>query len=55
MEAHVFSLPDERLGEVVAAWVRLKDGEIMTEADLRAHYKGKVSTPIFLDVPPSTV
>jgi len=43
VEAHVFGIPDARLGETVAAWIRLNDGETVTEEELRSYFKGKVS------------
>ncbi len=36
VEIAVFGVPDERLGEIVAAAVVLRDGASLTEADLRA-------------------
>lgn len=36
-EAAVFGIPDERLGEAVAAVVRLQDGASATVEELRAH------------------
>lgn len=42
-EAQVFSVPDFRLGEEVCCWIKLKDGESLTEEELRAFSKGKVS------------
>jgi fatty-acyl-CoA synthase len=45
-EIHVTGLPDERLGEIVLAWVRLKPGETASAEEIRefcrnriAHYK----------------
>ena len=42
----VFGVPDDRLGEAVAAWIMLREGASLTEADVRdfcdgqiAHYK----------------
>ena len=42
-EVHVVGLPNERLGEVVLAWVRLRSGEIATDAELREFCKGKIA------------
>jgi len=50
VEAHVFGIPDHRLGEEVAVWVRLKDGEEMTEDDLRQYCKGQVYRNIALHI-----
>ncbi|RJG51733.1 AMP-binding protein [Sphingobium terrigena] len=41
-EAQVFGLPDERLGEEVCAWIRLRDPGLTTEA-LRAYCQGQIA------------
>src|SRR5690348_15055378 len=35
-DAQVIGLPDEQLGEVVVAWIKLKAGETATDCDIRA-------------------
>ncbi|HEY3442872.1 MAG TPA: AMP-binding protein [Paludibaculum sp.] len=42
-EAQVVGLPDDRLGETVLAWIRLKPGEIATAEELRQWCKGKIA------------
>lgn len=42
-EAQILGLPDDRLGEIVVAWVRLKDGETATEEEIREFCKGKLA------------
>jgi fatty-acyl-CoA synthase len=42
-EVQVVGLPDQRLGEVVLAWIRLRAGEIATEADIRGFCQGKIA------------
>jgi fatty-acyl-CoA synthase len=42
-EVQVVGIPDERLGEVVAAWIRLKAGENSTEEELRQFCVGKIA------------
>jgi fatty-acyl-CoA synthase len=42
-DAAVFGLPDERLGEIVCAWVRLKQGHAMTGEDVRAYCKERIA------------
>ncbi len=42
-DVQVVGLPDEKLGEAVAAWIRLKAGEIATEDDIRDFCKGKIA------------
>jgi fatty-acyl-CoA synthase len=39
----VFGLPDEKLGEIVCAWVRLKPEAKATEQDIREYCRGKIS------------
>jgi fatty-acyl-CoA synthase len=60
-EVQVVGLPDERFGEEVSVWVRLKPGAAPTEEDLRAFCRGKVAhykVPryvVFVDEFPTTV
>jgi fatty-acyl-CoA synthase len=42
-EVQVVGLPDERLGEVVLAWVRLKTGESATEDEVRKFCEGQIA------------
>ena len=42
-EVQVVGLPDLKLGEVVAAWVRPKTGEVLTEEELRSFCDGKIA------------
>ncbi|MFN3232032.1 MAG: class I adenylate-forming enzyme family protein [Alphaproteobacteria bacterium] len=42
--AQVVGIPDPRLVEIPAAFVELQPGQTATEADLIAHFKGKVSS-----------
>lgn len=37
-------VPDDRLGEELCAWIKVKDGESLTEADVKSFCKGKVLT-----------
>jgi fatty-acyl-CoA synthase len=46
MDVTVFGVPDEKFGEQVAAWIKLHDGEIADEEEIKefcrnriAHYK----------------
>jgi fatty-acyl-CoA synthase len=60
-EVQVFGVPDVRMGEVVCAWIQLKDGESLTQDDVRSFCHGqithfKVPTYIrFVDEYPMTV
>jgi fatty-acyl-CoA synthase len=42
-EVQVVGLPDERLGEVVLAWIRLKAGESATEDEIRQFCEGQIA------------
>jgi fatty-acyl-CoA synthase len=42
-EVQVVGIPDERLGEVVAAWIRLKTGTSSTQAEIQEFCKGKIA------------
>jgi len=60
-EVQVFGVPDAKMGELVCAWIQLKDGESLTEDDVRSFCRGqithfKVPTHIrFVDEYPMTV
>ncbi|KAB7505739.1 Acyl-CoA synthetase family member 2, mitochondrial [Armadillidium nasatum] len=43
IEAQVFGVPDERMGEEVALWVRLVPGSKLSEEDIRNWSKGKIA------------
>ena len=38
----VIGLPDQRLGEEVGAWIRLKEGETATADEIKQFCKGEV-------------
>jgi fatty-acyl-CoA synthase len=42
-EVHVTSLPDERLGEAVLAWIKLKACETATPEEIKAFCKGQIA------------
>jgi fatty-acyl-CoA synthase len=42
-DVQVFGVPDEKFGEAVAAWIRLKDGCASSESELRDFCKGKIA------------
>jgi fatty-acyl-CoA synthase len=42
-DVQVVGLPDERLGETVAAWIKLKAGETAVEDEIREFCKGKIA------------
>ncbi|KAB7505738.1 2,3-dihydroxybenzoate-AMP ligase, partial [Armadillidium nasatum] len=43
IEAQAFGVPDERMGEEVALWVRLVPGSKLSEEDLKNWSKGKIA------------
>ena len=42
-EVQVFGVPDERFGEIVAAWIQLKDGTRVSEDDIRNFCKDQIT------------
>ncbi|KAG8227344.1 hypothetical protein J437_LFUL003333 [Ladona fulva] len=46
-EVQVFGIPDNRLGEIVCAWIRLRKGTKLTENEVKAFCKDKVSHHIW--------
>ena len=42
-EVQVVGLPDQRLGEAVLAWIRLRAGEAATETEIREFCQGKIA------------
>ncbi len=43
-DVQVVGVPDERYGEELCAWVRLKEGAEVTGEDLRGYCRGKIAT-----------
>jgi fatty-acyl-CoA synthase len=43
MEVYVVGLPDVRLGEVVLAWVRLREGSEASEEEIRDFCNGRIA------------
>jgi len=43
-DVQVFGVPDARYGEQVMAWVKVRDGAEVTEAELRAFCVGRIAT-----------
>jgi fatty-acyl-CoA synthase len=60
-DAQVVGLPDERFGEEIAAWLRLKPGAIASAEDVRAYCRERIAhykVPryvVFVDEYPTTV
>jgi fatty-acyl-CoA synthase len=42
-DAQVFGVPDERYGEELCAWIRLKPGAAATEDEIRAFCRGRIT------------
>jgi fatty-acyl-CoA synthase len=61
LDVQVVGLPDERFGEELCAWVRLRPGETLTEEGLREFCRGRIAhykVPryvVFVDEYPTTV
>ncbi len=39
----MFGVPDDRLGEAVAAWIKLREGESSNEDEIREFCKGQIA------------
>jgi fatty-acyl-CoA synthase len=61
LDVQVVGLPDERFGEELCAWVRLRPGENLTEEGVKEYCRGKIAhykVPryvVFVDEYPTTV
>ncbi len=42
-DVQVVGLPDEKFGETVAAWIRLKPGETATELEIQEYCRGRIA------------
>src|SRR3954466_13765533 len=42
-DVQVVGIPDERLGEIVAAWIRLRDGEACDAEEVRGFCRNKIA------------
>ncbi len=43
VDVQVFGVPDQRFGEELCAWVKLRPGEVLTEEDVKAYCKGNIA------------
>jgi len=43
IEAHVFGVPDPRMGEEPAVWIKIGEGQIMTSEDIKSFCKGQIA------------
>ena len=43
LEAHAFGVPDERMGEELAVWIRVREPGTVSEHDIRSFCKGKIA------------
>ena len=43
LQAQVFGVPDEQLGEIVCAWLQKAPGSDLGEGDVKAYYKDKIA------------
>jgi fatty-acyl-CoA synthase len=39
----VFGVPDDRYGEELCAWIQVREGESVTEAEIREFCKGRIA------------
>jgi len=42
-DVQVFGVPDEKYGEEVCAWIKLREGETIADEDIRAFCKGQIA------------
>ena len=42
-DVQVVGVPDEKFGEEIVAWVRLREGQVVTAEDLRDYCRGKIA------------
>jgi fatty-acyl-CoA synthase len=43
VDVQVFGVPDERFGEELCAWIKLREGEAMTEAEVQAFCRDQIA------------
>ncbi len=43
LDVQVFGVPDDRYGEEICAWVKLRPGATLSEAELQAHCRGQIA------------
>jgi fatty-acyl-CoA synthase len=43
-DVQVIGVPDLKYGEELCAWVRLREGQIATEEEIRAYCRGQIAT-----------
>ena len=43
IDVHVFGVPDEKYGEEIAAWIKIREKPKITEGDIKKYCKGKIS------------
>ncbi len=43
LEAAVIGVPDERYGEELMAWIRVREGAVLTEDEVRAYCEGRIA------------
>ena len=42
-DVQVIGVPDEKFGEEIVAWIRLREGQTATAEDIRAYCRGKIA------------
>ena len=43
LEVQVFGVPDRKMGEEVAAWIQLREGESATTEEIKAYCRGEIA------------
>jgi len=43
LDVQIFGIPDQRYGEELCAWIRLRDGEVVTAEEVRAFCEGQIA------------
>jgi fatty-acyl-CoA synthase len=43
VEVHVFGVPDNRYGEEIAAWIKIREGSKLSEEDVKTYCKKRIS------------
>jgi fatty-acyl-CoA synthase len=43
LDVQCFGVPDSKYGEELCAWVKLRDGAVLSEEDVRAYCRGKIA------------
>jgi fatty-acyl-CoA synthase len=42
-EVQVFGIPDPKMGEEICAWIQVRDGQTLSENDVKSYCKGQIT------------